>query len=136
MLRFIHAPSFLLLLLVPTITKALRYDPSHVGYNLNENAAAATPLDYWGQWDDHQYHPSPDNWRMPFYTIFLDRFANGDPMNDDANGTAWEHDVMSNQFRNGGDVRGLMGSLDYLQGMGIKVSLALYVSLGQAKMGR
>ncbi|KAH0555720.1 hypothetical protein GP486_006335, partial [Trichoglossum hirsutum] len=122
MLGFTHTPSslLLLLLLVPAVTNALRYDPSHVGYNLNENATATTPLDYWGQWDGHQYHPSPENWRIPFYTIFLDRFANGDPMNDDANGTAWEHDVMSNQFRNGGDVRGLMGSLDYLQGMGIK----------------
>lgn len=23
----------------------------------------------------------------------LDRFINGDPTNDDANGTAWEHDL-------------------------------------------
>ena len=41
--------------------------------------------------------------------------------NDDANGTAFEHDLISNQFRNGGDVQGLIYSLDYLQGMGIKV---------------
>jgi alpha-1,3-glucan synthase len=57
---------------------------------------------------------------MPFYTIFLDRFANGDPSNDDANGTHYEHDIISNQFRNGGDIKGLLDSLDYLQGMGIK----------------
>jgi glycosidase len=43
--------------------------------------------------------------------------------NDDANGTAYEHDIISNQFRNGGDVQGLVDSLDYLQGMGIKVRL-------------
>ena len=39
------------------------------------------------------YHPSPTNWRFPFYTLMLDRFINGDPTNDDANGTAWEHEL-------------------------------------------
>lgn len=58
---------------------------------------------------------------MPFYTITLDRFVNGDPTNDDANGTQWEHDPTSNQFRFGGDLQGLIGTFDYLQGMGIKV---------------
>ncbi|KAL8647173.1 MAG: hypothetical protein Q9226_006541, partial [Calogaya cf. arnoldii] len=73
-----------------------------------------------GQWPDHTYNPSPKNWRFPFYTLFLDRFVNGDPSNDDANGTAFEHDHMANQLRHGGDVAGLADSLDYLQGMGIK----------------
>lgn len=105
------------------LTLALAYTPDQVGFNLNENKTATNPLDYWGQWQDHEYHPSPSNWRMPFCTVFLDRFANGDPSNDDANGTQWEHDILSNQLRNGGDVRGLMDSFDYLQGMGIKVIL-------------
>lgn len=39
------------------------------------------------------FQPSPVNWRFPFYTLMLDRFINGDPSNDDANGTAWEHDL-------------------------------------------
>jgi len=73
------------------------------------------------EWDNHVYQPSPANWRFPVYTIFLDRLANGDPTNDDANGTAYEHDITSNQFRNGGDIQGLLDSLDYLQGMGIQV---------------
>ena len=94
--------------------------------SLNTNQTATNPLDYSGQWENHEYQPSPENWRFPVYTIFLDRFVNGDPTNDDANGTAYEHDLISNQFRNGGDVKGLMDSLDYLQGMGIKVQ-----SLGQ-----
>lgn len=100
---------------------ALAYTPDEVGFNLNQNTTATNPLDYWGQWEGHEYQPSPENWRMPFYTVFLDRFANGDPSNDDANGTQWEHDILSNQLRNGGDVLGLMDSFDYLQGMGIKV---------------
>ena len=100
---------------------ALRYDPAEVGYNLNENETAVDPLDYWGQWDNHTYNPSPSIWRMPFYTMFLDRFVNGDPSNDNANGTQWEKDILSNQLRYGGDLVGLTNTLDYLQGMGIKV---------------
>jgi alpha-1,3-glucan synthase len=53
------------------------------------------------------------------------RFANGDPSNDNINGTAFEQDILSNQYRHGGDVVGLADSLDYLQGMGIK---GLYVA--------
>jgi alpha-1,3-glucan synthase len=101
---------------------ALPYDPEQVAWNLNTNQNATHPMEYWGEWGDgHTYFPSPKNWRFPFYTIFLDRFVNGDPTNDNANGTAYEHDVISNQFRNGGDVQGLIDTLDYLQGMGIKV---------------
>jgi alpha-1,3-glucan synthase len=100
---------------------ALPYDPEQVGFNLNQNQTATDPLEYWGEWRDHTYHPSPRNWRIPFYSVFLDRFVNGDPSNDDANGTQWEHDLLSNQFRHGGDVLGLMDSFDYLQGMGVEV---------------
>lgn len=50
----------------------------------------------------------------------LDRFVNGDPTNDDANGTAWEHDLTGTQLRHGGDIKGLQDTLDYLTGMGIK----------------
>ncbi|KAJ6018178.1 hypothetical protein N7451_001557 [Penicillium sp. IBT 35674x] len=98
------------------------YDPSLTQYNLNENQTATNPADYWGSWPDHEgeYFPSPDNWRFPFYTIFLDRFVNGDPTNDNINGTLFEHDLNSNQMRHGGDVAGLVDTLDYLQGMGIK----------------
>ncbi len=100
---------------------ALRYDTAQVGFNLNENRTAVDPVDYWGEWDNHTYNPSPSNWRFPFYTLFLDRFVNGDPSNDNANGTVFEHDPMANQLRHGGDVAGFVDSLDYLQGMGIKV---------------
>ncbi|KAJ9654948.1 hypothetical protein H2201_008910, partial [Coniosporium apollinis] len=112
-----------LLSIIP-VAKALIFDPEQVGFNLNENKTATNPLDYWGEWTEHQYHPSPENWRMPFYSLFLDRFVNGDPSNDNANGTQFEHDPLSNQLRHGGDVRGLIDSFDYLQGMGIQ---ALYI---------
>lgn len=98
------------------------YDPAWTQYNLNSNQDAQDPLEYSGEWTGHQYTSSPRNWRFPFYTLFLDRFVNGDPTNDNINGTVFEHDLTSNQMRNGGDLQGLIDSLDYLQGMGIKVS--------------
>ncbi|KKY35779.1 putative glycosyltransferase family 5 protein [Diaporthe ampelina] len=50
----------------------------------------------------------------------LDKWVNGDPSNDNANGTLFEQDVWSTQLRHGGDIQGLVDSLDYIQGMGIK----------------
>jgi len=109
------------------ITCALRFDPSQIAYNINTNQTANDPLLYWGAWQNHTYTPSPLNWRIPFYTVSLDRFANGNPNNDDANGTQFEHDGTQTQLRHGGDIKGLQDSLDYLQGMGIKVSLISYL---------
>ncbi|KIV87923.1 hypothetical protein, variant [Exophiala sideris] len=99
---------------------ALRYEQDQAQWNLNQQVNATRPVEYWGEWANHTFHPSPDNWRMPFYSVNLDRFVDGDPTNDDANGTQFEHNWMSNQFRFGGDARGLMQNLDYLHGMGIK----------------
>jgi alpha-1,3-glucan synthase len=99
---------------------ALKYDPAHFGYNLNENQTATEPRDYWGQWENHTYHPSPENWRLPFYALTIDRFVDGDPANNEANETVFEHNWMSNQFRFGGDVAGVLSDLDYIQGLGGK----------------
>ncbi|KAL4788597.1 hypothetical protein BJX76DRAFT_353043 [Aspergillus varians] len=111
-----------LVVLLATAATCWPYDESLVQYNLNQNKTATDPVDYWGEWADHQghYFPSPDNWRFPFYTLFMDRFVNGDPTNDNINGSLFEHDINSNQMRHGGDVAGLVDTLDYLQGMGIK----------------
>ncbi|CEJ56521.1 Putative Alpha-1,3-glucan synthase Ags1 [Penicillium brasilianum] len=111
-----------LLALFATTSTCWPYDESFLQYNLNQNKTATDPADYWGEWPNHEgdYFPSPDNWRFPFYTLFLDRFVNGDPTNDNINGTLFEHDLDSTQMRHGGDVAGLVDTLDYLQGMGIK----------------
>ena len=109
------------LFLVAQPLHSYRYDPAYTQYNLNQNETAVDPLDYWGEWSSHEYTASPRNWRMPFYTIFLDRFVNGDPRNDNINGTHFEHDTNSNQMRHGGDLQGLVDTLDYLHGMGIRV---------------
>jgi alpha-1,3-glucan synthase len=111
-----------LLLCSSRLAQCLRYDPSEADWNLNTNQAATSPLDYSGTWQDHTFFPSPENWRFPFYTLFLDRFVNGDPSNDDINGTLFEQDIMGTTMRHGGDLAGLVDTLDYIQGMGIKVS--------------
>ena len=103
------------------LVSCLRYIPEYEAWNLNSNQDALHPLDYTGIWDNHSFHPSPTNWRFPVYTIFLDKFVNGDPQNDNANGTLFEQDITSTQFRHGGDIQGLIDSLDYIQGIGIKV---------------
>jgi alpha-1,3-glucan synthase len=114
--------------LTATLVTCLKFDPEQVGFNLNENKTATNPLDYWGEWQNHAYHESPSNWRFPFYTLFLDRFVNGDPSNDDINGTVFEHDILNNQLRHGGDLAGLVDTLDYIQGMGIKVRFQAFLS--------
>ncbi|KAJ6113439.1 hypothetical protein N7523_006756 [Penicillium sp. IBT 18751x] len=112
--------TLLILSLLSTSVWGWPYDESLVDWNLNQNKTAQGPIDYWGAWPDHDYHPSPDNWRFPIYTIFLDRISNGDPTNDDINGTKFEHVVNSNQMRHGGDLDGLLDTLDYIHGMGFK----------------
>ncbi|KAK0625431.1 alpha-1,3 glucan synthase [Bombardia bombarda] len=102
------------------LTHSLRYDPQYATHNLNQNTTAEDPLDYYGKWEDHEFKHSPDNWRFPFYTLFLDRFVNGNPSNDNANGTLFEQDITSTQLRHGGDIQGLIDSLDYIYGMGIR----------------
>ena len=116
---------FLLLPLLFAGVCPLRYDSSQTAYNINFNQTAQEATNYWGEWQNHTFHPSPSNWRLPCYTVLLDRFANGDPSNDNANGTQFEHDTTQTQLRHGGDIKGLQDSLDYLQGMGIKVRVCV-----------
>jgi alpha-1,3-glucan synthase len=101
------------------------YEESLVEYNLNANKDTTDPAKYTHiEWPNHKYYPSPKSWRFPFYTLFLDRFVNGDPTNDNINQTLFEHDLDSNQMRHGGDAVGLVDTLDYIQGMGVKVRSA------------
>ncbi|KXT07823.1 hypothetical protein AC579_7083 [Pseudocercospora musae] len=104
---------------------AYKFDQAYTEVNLNQNQTAINPLDFWGEWTGHNYTGSPDNWRFPFYTLFLDRFVNGDPYNDNHNNTAFERVTDSNQMRHGGDLQGLVDTLDYIQGMGVK---GLYIA--------
>ena len=138
--RMSSRPVVVVLILLISRVFSLPYDAEQVLWNLNQNETATDPLDYWGQWDNHSkccptpgsiraddyvaFTPSPDNWRFPTYTLMLDRFVNGDPTNDDINGTAWEQDLYGTQLRHGGDIKGLQDTLDYIQGMGF---VAIYL---------
>ena len=72
------------------MTSASWVDERETPWNLNTNANAKTVLEYEIDWPGKtEYTKSPENWRFPFYSFFVDRYVNGDPSNDDANGTAW-----------------------------------------------
>jgi glycosidase len=60
--------------------------------------------------------PSPE-WRdQVLYFVVTDRFANGDPSNDDQH--AGEFDPADRAKYNGGDLRGVVQHLDYIRGLG------------------
>ncbi|KAE9391982.1 hypothetical protein BT96DRAFT_979605 [Gymnopus androsaceus JB14] len=59
--------------------------------------------------------------RITWTSILLDKWADGDPSNNDFFGTIYEWEYRETQLRFGGDLKGLVSRFDYLQGMGIKV---------------
>lgn len=116
---------FLLLLLLPLVL-ASPYNPSLVQYNLNINQNAQDPTEYYTNRSNTTYTPSPENWRaVPVYTVLLDKFADGDPANNQYFNSMYEWDWRETQLRFGGDLSGLITKLDYIQGMGIK---CIYIS--------
>ncbi|MDI3521564.1 MAG: neopullulanase [Anaerophaga sp.] len=52
------------------------------------------------------------------YLLMPDRFANGDPANDDAEGMLEKADRKAPYGRHGGDLKGIMDHLDYIAKMG------------------
>ncbi|THG99779.1 hypothetical protein EW026_g2645 [Hermanssonia centrifuga] len=112
------------LLSLLSLTRASPYRDEFTDYNINTNQNAQTPLDY-STPKRANYTASPPNWReLPFYTLLLDKFADGDPTNNDYFGTMYEADWKETQLRYGGDLKGFVSKLDYLQGMGIRVRLS------------
>ena len=53
------------------------------------------------------------------YLIVPDRFANGDPSNDETPDTHDYADKTRDNARHGGDIEGIIGRLDYLQDLGV-----------------
>ncbi|KAG8911787.1 Cell wall alpha-1,3-glucan synthase ags1, partial [Tulasnella sp. 417] len=105
---------------------AMRYMDNLTDYNINSNQNAQSVLDYDSVRPSGKYTPSPQNWRaLPTYTLLLDKFADGDPTNNDYFKTQFEHDWREVNFRYGGDLKGLEDKLDYIQGMGVG---AIYIA--------
>jgi neopullulanase len=53
------------------------------------------------------------------YLIMPDRFANGDPTNDEPQGAPGSHDRSKARAYHGGDLRGIREHLDYLKSLGV-----------------
>ncbi len=71
-----------------------------------------------------QYHPSPADWRdVNMYQIFTDRFASSGETLGYIQDQGWyvgnRHYPENRNFHHGGDWKGLLDNLDYLEGMGI-----------------
>ena len=110
------------LALLATSALASPYREDLVGYNLNVVKDAQSPLQYDSERPNTTYTPSPLNWRqLPTYTILMDKFADGDPSNNDFFKSPFEWDWRETQLRSGGDLKGLEAKLDYLHGMGVRV---------------
>lgn len=114
-------------LLHPRVAVSHEYRDDLAAWNLNDNQTAGTNvLGYSTSRSSGNYTPSPDNWRqLPFYSLLLDKFADGDPSNNDFFNTTFEYDYNEVNFRYGGDIRGLERHLDYIQGMGMR---AIYIA--------
>ncbi|KIY70932.1 glycosyltransferase family 5 protein [Cylindrobasidium torrendii FP15055 ss-10] len=98
------------------------YNEEFDAWNINKNKDATDPTQYTTKRSNTTYTPSPQNWRgLPVYTILLDKFADGDPSNNDFFNTSYEADWRETQLRYGGDLKGLTSKLDYLYGMGVRV---------------
>jgi alpha-1,3-glucan synthase len=110
------------LLVLSSLIVASPYREDLVDYNFNVNQTAQSPLDYTSTRANTTYTPSPENWRaLPAYTILMDKFADGDPTNNDFFQTVYEYDYRETQLRFGGDPKGLVSRLDYLYGMGVRL---------------
>ncbi|KIJ57158.1 glycosyltransferase family 5 protein [Sphaerobolus stellatus SS14] len=112
---------FLLLAALVSNVLAIAYRADLVDWNLNTNQSAQSVLDYNTTRPNRAYTPSPTNWRqLPFYTLLLDKFADGEPANNDFFQSQFENDYREVNLRYGGDIMGLVDRLDYIHGMGIR----------------
>jgi glycosidase len=53
------------------------------------------------------------------YLMMPDRFANGNPANDSIEGMLETADITNPERRQGGDLKGVMDNLDYIQEQGM-----------------
>ena len=112
-----------LLLAVVRIAIASPYTEENSRWNVNFETSHV-PEKYYGQWEGHSHFPSPSDWRaLSIYQLVTDRFADGDPRNNEALHGGF--DVRDMTFRHGGDFVGLQGKLDYIKGLGCQ---AIWIS--------
>jgi glycosidase len=97
---------------VPAVSSAEVSNPAPVDSSATMSAALAFPADF-------RARPPQDE---VIYFLLPDRFENGDRSNDTAGitGGKLQHgfDPTDEGFYHGGDIKGLMARLDYIQGLG------------------
>ena len=60
-MTMIMIPKFILtLFFFFTSIQSLPYFDEWAEYNLNQNQNAKSPTEYWGQWEGHNFTPSPE----------------------------------------------------------------------------
>jgi len=88
-------------------------------WNVNRNQNGANPAAYYGEWPGHSYFPSPSDWRkVPIYQFITDRFADGNPENND--GQFGGYNLYSVSDRHGGDFTGVKNQLEYIKSLGYR----------------
>lgn len=89
----------------------------NAAWNVNFNEDGSNPAAYYGQWEGHDYFPSPQDWRtVPVYQFITDRFADGDPTNNEKQYGGY--DLYKVDARHGGDFKGITDKLDYIKSLG------------------
>jgi len=110
-----HLVGLLLWSWVVLVTSAPR-TADNAAWNVNFETSHE-PEKYFGRWENHMYFPSPQDWRaMSIYQLITDRFADGDPRNNELFDGGF--DVRDMTFRHGGDFVGLTQKLHYIKGLG------------------
>ncbi len=112
-----HKLSLILLTLFSLNLKAAPLTDANEAWNVNRNRDGNNPAAYWGEWQGHQYFPSPKDWRnVPVYQFITDRLKDGDPTNNERRFGGYNlYDVSA---RHGGDFRGVKDSLHYIKSLG------------------
>ncbi|KAJ3284167.1 Cell wall alpha-1,3-glucan synthase ags1, partial [Borealophlyctis nickersoniae] len=83
----------LVLILFSPPIHSVPWTPFNSPYNINQATNVQDPLLYTSSYPNHTYFPSPTNWRFPFYSAMLDRFADGDPSNNAGDGQYGGHET-------------------------------------------
>lgn len=98
------------------LAQAAPWTEENAPWNLNFETRHEPDL-YYGQWPGHTYNPSPPDWRsLVIYQLLTDRFADGNPQNNELFEDGF--DVRDMTFRHGGDFEGLRRRLYYIRGLG------------------
>eukprot|EP00439_Symbiodinium_sp_Y106_P043440 s2875_g5.t1 len=99
-----------------TLSDAAPLTAENAPWNINIETQHE-PDKYKGKWQNHVYFPSPKDWRsLSIYQLLTDRFADGDPRNNELFDGGF--DVRDMTFRHGGDFVGLTNKLPYIKGLG------------------